>query len=126
MPVKTATPAEDIRTTIRTMDSKINLVVERLKTLESNQEIAGRTLLALKDQVKRPAPMADKPVSTVAAAPAVDLGPLTADVKKLKNDIKELSTTVEELKYVLDQINPLNYATVDQVKDLLDEKLKKK
>ncbi len=126
MPVKPTAQAEDIRTTIRTMDSKINLVVERLKTLESNQEIAGRTLLALKDQVKRPAPTADKPVSIVASAPAVDLGPLTADVKKLKSDIKELSSTVEELKYVLDQINPLNYATVDQVKDLLDEKLKKK
>jgi hypothetical protein len=101
-------------------------VVERLKTLESNQEIAGRTLLALKDQVKRPAPSAEKPSVSVAAAPAVDLSPLQADLKKLKSDVKELTTTVEELKYVLDQINPLNYATVDQVKDLLDEKLKKK
>jgi len=126
MPVKTAAPAEDIRTTIRTLDSKINLVVERLKTLESNQEIAGRTLLALKDQVKRPAPAATEKPSAASSAPAVDLSPLQADLKKLKSDVKELSSTVEELKYVLDQINPLNYATVDQVKDLLDEKLKKK
>ncbi|MBI2445815.1 hypothetical protein HYV43_05490 [Candidatus Micrarchaeota archaeon] len=125
MPVKSA-PAEDIRTTIRTLDSKINLVVERLKTLESNQEIAGRTLLALKDQVRRPAPVAERSSAPVAAVPAVDLGPLQTDFKKLKSDVKELTNTVEELKYVLDQINPLNYATVDQVKDLLDEKLKKK
>lgn len=125
MPPTKPAPAEDIRTTIRTLDSKINLVVERLKTLESNQEIAGRTLLALKDQVKRPAPTASERPSA-AAAPAVDLSPIQADLKKLKGDVKELSSTVEELKYVLDQINPLNYATVDQVKDLLDEKLKKK
>ncbi len=125
MPVKPSGPAEDIRNQLRTMDSKINLLAERLKTMESNQEIAGRTLLALKDQVKRPS-ASDRPFETSAKAPAVDLGPLESDAKKLKNDVKELKTVVEELKYVLDQINPLNYATIDQVKDLLDERVKKK
>ncbi len=125
MPVKPSGPAEDIRNQLRTMDSKINLLAERLKTMESNQEIAGRTLLALKDQVKRPV-ASDRPVETVLKGPAVDLGPLEADAKKLKNEVKELKTVVEELKYVLDSINPLNYATIDQVKELLDERAKKK
>ncbi len=121
-------PAEDIRNQLRTQDSKINLVVERLKTLESNQEIAGRTLLALKDVVKRgPSVVAERPsTSSAPVGPAVNLAPLEADVKALQADLKELKTQVEELKYVLDSINPLEYATLDQVKDLLDEKLKKK
>ena len=120
-------PAEDIRNQLRTQDSKINLVVERLKTLESNQEIAGRTLLALKDVVKRgPTVVAETPRQTVASGPAVNLGPLEADVKALQTELKEIKVMVEELKYVLDSINPLEYATLDQVKDLLDEKLKKK
>ena len=121
-------PAEDIRNQLRTQDSKINLVGERLKTLESNQEIAGRTLLALKDQVKRGSTAAtDRPsASSVPSGPVVDLGPLETDVKALQADLKELKMVVEELKYVLDSINPLEYATVGQVKELLDEKLKKK
>ncbi len=125
MPVKPSNPAEDIRNQLRTLDSKINLMAERIKTVESNSEIAGRTLLALKDQVKR-GPASERPLETVVKGPAVDLGPLEGDVKKLKSEIKELKTVVEELKYVLDSINPLNYATIDQVKELLDERVKKK
>lgn len=125
MAVKPANPAEDIRNQLRTLDSKVNLLAERLKTVESNQEIAGRTLLALKDQVRRPA-ASEKPSDSAIRGPAVDLGPLEADVKSLKSDVRELKSVVEELKYVLDSINPLTYATIDQVKELLDDRMKKK
>ena len=124
MVVKPNPAAEDIRNQLRSMDSKVNLLAERLKTVESNSEIAGRTLLALKDQVKRGPSSGSS--SNASYASSVDLGPLSSDVKALQSEIKELKVQVEQMKYVLDSINPLEYATVDQVKELLDEKLKKK
>ncbi len=113
---KPSSPVEDIRNQLRTLDSKINLLAEKLKTLESNQEIAGRTLLAVREQVRSGAGGKSSALDT---AQSEGLG-------ELKSDVKALAQQIEEMKYVLDAINPLNYATIDQVKELLDDKLKAK
>ena len=43
-----------------------------------------------------------------------------------KRDIKELELKIKEMTYVIDSINPLEYATLDQVKELMDEKIGKR
>lgn len=106
---------DELRTEMRTLDSKINLLAGKLNTLEKNQEITGRTLLSLRDQVR------ESGGSTKDAGANASSG----ELDELKAEVAELAQKVEEMKYVLDSINPLSYATIDQVKELLEEKLKK-
>ncbi len=115
--VKSNPILDELQSQLRTMDSKINLLAGKLKTLEKNQEITGRTLLSLRDKVKSGTGEA---VSAAASSMVDD-----AELAAVKKDLEEMRQTVGELKYILDSINPLNYATIDQVKDLLDERLKK-
>ncbi|MBI4361028.1 hypothetical protein HY572_04630 [Candidatus Micrarchaeota archaeon] len=113
---KPANQLEDVHTQLKTIDSKINLLAGKLKTLEKNQEITGRTLLSLRDQVHEGGGGAKDEAGASASS---------GDLDELKTQVAEMAQKVEEMKYVLDSINPLNYATIDQVKELLDEKLKK-
>lgn len=113
---KPSNALEDVRNQLKTIDSKINLLAGKLKTLEKNQEITGRTLLSLRDRVHE----GSGPAKNEAGASAS-----SGDLDEVKTQLAEVAQKVEEMKYVLDSINPLNYATIDQVKELLDEKLKK-
>ncbi|MBI5036779.1 hypothetical protein HZC09_05545 [Candidatus Micrarchaeota archaeon] len=101
---------DDIKNQLRTLDSKINLLVQKLKTIEKNQEILSQTLLKVKQEVKEGGGKA-----------AVQTGASSETEEK----IKELESEVKQIRYVIDSINPLEYATIDQVKELLEEKCKK-
>lgn len=115
MPQK-PTLVDDIKNELRTLDSKINLVVQKLRTLEKNQEILSQTLLTLKAEVKQ------------AGSGGVSAGKGQGQgfSEESETRIKEIEAQIKELRYVLDAINPLEYATIDQVKELLDEKLGKR
>ena len=111
MPAK-PTIVDEIKNELRTLDSKINLIVQKLRTLENNQQIVGQTLLNLKAQVK--------PGSGPAQKVTAGVDPET------EKRIKELELKIKEMTYVIDSINPLEYATLDQVKELMDEKIGKR
>ncbi|MDP2717106.1 MAG: hypothetical protein Q8P02_00005, partial [Candidatus Micrarchaeota archaeon] len=91
---------EEVQSELRTMDSKINLLAGKLKTLEKNQEITGRTLLSLRDKVKSGAGDA----VSAASSNMVD----DAELAAVKKEVDEVRQSVAELKYILDSINPLN------------------
>jgi prefoldin subunit 5 len=116
--VKSNPIVEEIQNQMRTVDSKINLLAGKLKTLEKNQEITGRTLLSLRDVVKKGG--SENPNTNITQGTAD-----SAELDTLKKELDGVRQNVAELKYVLDSINPLNYATIDQVKELLNERLKK-
>ncbi len=109
---------ESVRQDIHTLDSKISLIAQKLKTIEQNEEIIGRTIVAHNQKLKE---MEEKggaapPTSgSEASLPSKD----SADLKK---QVEELRKEVTEMRYVLNSINPLEFATLDQVKNLLKEK----
>ena len=79
--------------------------------MEKNEEILGRTLITLNDKLDK-----------------VSKEGFTTSSKGEKVDEAKYATKqeVRELKALLDAINPLEFATVDQVKELMDDALKKR
>ncbi|MFH1751266.1 MAG: hypothetical protein ABH863_06300 [Candidatus Micrarchaeota archaeon] len=111
---------DSIRQDIHTLDSKISLVAQKLRTIEQNEEIIGRTIVAHNEKLREldEKGSSNSGISSEAAGGAAN----SADISKLKKEIEDLRKEVGELRYVLNSINPLDFATLDQVKELLSEK----
>ncbi len=123
-----------IREDIRALNSSILLVTQKIKYLVRNEKILGRNLVVLNKKIKN---LEDKVVN----APALSSqgGANSEEVNSLKQQVALLGAQVEdmrgrtaskeelkELKYVIDSINPLDFATLTQVRDLIDKKLREK
>ena len=106
---------ETILADLRTLDSKIGLIAQKLRTMEQNEEVIGRTLIALNGRLKR----AEEQLASGGGSAGVRGASSSEELEKKFVTKQEL----KELKYVLDNINPLDYATISQVKELLNEKL---
>jgi len=116
-------PGDVVRGEIRTLDSKISLIGQKISTIEKNEEVLGRTLVALNERTKK---------MEAGGGREGGGGASGEEVEKLKKrmDVLEKSMVtkqeVKELKYTLDTINPLEYATLGQIRELIREELKKK
>lgn len=100
---------ESFSAELQTLDSKLNLIAQKIKTMEKNEEIMGRTLITLNEKVEK-------------AAREGGSGTSRSDIDESKFVTRK---EIEELKAMLDEINPLEFATIDQVKELLDDYAKK-
>jgi septation ring formation regulator EzrA len=139
MPEPTQVLIDNIMGEIHALNSKIQVIAQRMKIMERNEEIIGKTLIshnkmlkgieeeinALKSGGVLPeSGSGDIEKNSVAIKEVKDL---IRDAKKQmdvnKKEIDLIKTELSEIKYVLDAINPVAYATVDQVADLVDEKL---
>ena len=97
---------------LRSAETKIDLIVQKINTVEKNEEVIGRTIVAHNEKLKR----------------IEEKGGGGGDSSALKDELEDALSKrfatkqeVQELKYVLDTVNPLSFATIDQVKELLEE-----
>jgi uncharacterized protein involved in exopolysaccharide biosynthesis len=130
-------PAGNIRDDIRALNSSILLITQKMKYLVRNEKILGRNLIVLNKKIKS---LSDKIVENQGqgaqgGVSSAELGALSEKVSALEmmlEDFRGRTATkeeVKELKYVIDSINPLEFATLSQVRDLIDkrmEEIKKK
>jgi len=117
MPTKTVDLAT-VLADLHTLDSKVNLLTQNIRTIEKNEEVLGRTLITLNVRLKK---LEEGGSAVKTTAQARGEGP-QVDAKELE---KKYATKQElsELRYILDAINPLEYATLSQVRDLINEKM---
>ncbi|MFA6048581.1 MAG: hypothetical protein WC792_01365 [Candidatus Micrarchaeia archaeon] len=113
---------DELKMEIHTLDSKISLIAQKIKMIEKNEEVIGRTIVLHNDKLRK---LEEGGAGASAGAGGADLGDLKKSVSDLQALVEKCATKDElrELKYVLDTINPLDYATISQVKELLDERL---
>jgi hypothetical protein len=128
---------ENMMLELQALDAKMRVIAQRLKIIEKNEQIIGKTLITHSKKIKEfrvGAPSPSNGPSTSATAEdfrktsvslSSSLEKMKADVQKNKETIDKIKSDVSEMKYVLDTINPVSYVTVSQVEDLVDEKLKK-
>jgi chromosome segregation ATPase len=111
---------DSIRQDIHTLDSKISLIAQKLKTIEQNEEIIGRTIVGHNEKLRE----LDEKASAPPAASSGEFqgGTSTKDLEDLKRQVEDLRKELGEMRYVINSINPLDYATLDQVRELLNEK----
>lgn len=111
-PMRTVTGAGSASSDFQVLDSKINLMAQKISNMEKNEEIMGRTLIALNQKIKELESRAPGSGGKTGASENLDAKYATKQ-------------EVQELKFILDDLNPLEYATIDQVKELLEEWQKK-
>jgi len=132
----TSTPQkklDDIKAELQMLDSKISLIAQKIRMIEKNEDIIGRTIVVHNDKLHKLE--SATPLSAVGSpAPAngeASAG-LAAEVEALKKQVAELreqaatKSEVSELHYTLDTINPLDFVTLKQARKLIAEEFDKR
>ncbi|MBU1196907.1 hypothetical protein KJ765_00185 [Candidatus Micrarchaeota archaeon] len=117
MAVKTARDVESLKADVRTLDSKISLIAQKMNTIEKNEEVIGRTIVAHNQRIKELEEQKGSGPSESSSSSAN-----TADLNGLREELKELKKDVQEMRYILNSINPLEFVTMDQIKELMKER----
>lgn len=136
---------------LASLDAKLKLIAQRLKILESNEQVIGRTLVThnkkmkdleksistgggnvdvgkLKDEVREELKAEMLARGGGEIGPPLDDSPSrreSTEIKNLKKSVDSLQQEIKELKYVIDSINPLEYITLEQLNDVIERKLEK-
>jgi len=109
---------------MRSVESKIDLIVQKIKGVERNEEVIGRTLVAQNERLK-------KLEAQVAAGGGAAGGASAGEIAELRKELEELSKSAAkqenllELKYIIDEINPLEFARMDQVQEFVRDEIEK-
>ncbi|NYZ79659.1 hypothetical protein H0N95_00230 [Candidatus Micrarchaeota archaeon] len=142
---ETVAALQNLMAQLSAIDSRIRVMAQRMNIIEKNEQIIGKTLIGHNKKLKE-IEAGGVPSGGSPAASSLDVSELRlidAEVKKTQAEINSLVGTlkdevlrekelmdkmreeINEMKYVLDNINPVSYVTVDQVSELIDEKLRK-
>ncbi|MBI5228502.1 hypothetical protein HY991_00210 [Candidatus Micrarchaeota archaeon] len=111
MPERTSAAKEFelLKAAVKTLDSKIELLEEKIATMEKNQEVIGRTLITLNEKIKTSGG-----------------GGSGEELNELRSLVEELQAKVGEMKGVMDMVNPLELVRESQVKEIVKDVLSKK
>jgi len=133
----TGTPMSSggVREDIRALNSSILLITQKIKYLVRNEKILGRNLVVLNKKIRT----IEEKVVAIPAASATGSGASGPEVDLLKQKVSMLEAQVEdlitraalkeelkELKYIINSINPLEFATLTQVRELIDKRIEEK
>jgi hypothetical protein len=124
----------ELREDIRSLNSSILVIGQKMKYLVRNAKILGRNLIVLNKKLKNlEENISSGAIGKTAGAEVPEgllkrleesgtrINELEAELASLKQGLAS-QEQLQELKYVIDSINPLELATLEQVKDLIDEK----
>jgi len=123
-----------IREDIRALNSSILLITQKIKYLVRNEKILGRNLVVLNKKIRSiEEKFVNSPqVSQSGGANLEEVEALKQKVALLEAQLEDMRSrtasneSLKELKYVIDSINPLEFATLSQVRDLIDKRMKEK
>ena len=122
---------QDLREDIKALNSNLLIISQKMKYVVRNEKILGRNLIVLNKKIKRLGERAEDgsaPGGVDLAAIAAKLEQNSQKLAEIEEEIAEikenfaLKEQLDEIKYVIDSINPLEFATVTQVKDMLKKK----
>ena len=116
---------------IRALNSSILLITQKIKYIVRNEKILGRNLIVLNKKIKNLEERINSPKEEAgASANSEEVDLLKKKIELLEAQISELQTNtvskadLKELKYVIDSINPLEFTTISQVKDMIEKSKK--
>lgn len=125
----------ELAANVNSFDAKLRIIAQRIKAIEKNEEIIGRTIVMHNERIKemeQRSAGAGAPVRSAASGEALEaLQMLKRDTDALRSELERLRAEsvrkeeFAEVKYVVDTINPLEYVTAEQVSKIVDERVKK-
>lgn len=124
---------------IRALNSSILIISQKMKYVVRNEKILGRNLIVLNKKLKTleekiasgsiggQGENAEQVQELIAKLEETNkrLAVIETEISDLKQN-KASSEQLQEMKYVIDTINPLSFATIEQVKEMLEEAKQKK
>ena len=124
-------PGGGLREDIRALNSSILLITQKIKYLVRNEKILGRNLIVLNKKIKSIEEKVVNPQNQQqgGAMSSAEVEALRQKVSMLEaqvEDVRGRASTKEELKelkFIIDSINPLEFATLSQVRDLVDKRM---
>ena len=124
---------DDLKAEIQMLDSKISLIAQKIRMIEKNEDIIGRTIVVHNDKLHKLETAGSSPMAGSPASANGESGSgLAAEVDALKKQVAELreqaatKNEVSELHYTLDTINPLDFVTLKQARKLIAEEFDKR
>ncbi|MFH1200102.1 MAG: hypothetical protein V1708_03485 [Candidatus Micrarchaeota archaeon] len=118
-PEKPLKTLDSLKTDIATIDSKISLIAQKIKTIENNQEVLGQTIVMQNEKIRA---IESRGTGGAAASPSAASSAPSADSTAIKSELEDLRKQIQEMRYVLNSINPLEFVTVDQVREMIKDK----
>lgn len=126
-----------LREDVKAMNSAISILSQKMRHLTRNEKILGRNLIVLNKKIKQMAEQGES--REVPEAVLKEFDELKKEIQKSNKQIEELnivtaslsrkfvtSEELKELRYIVDSINPIELATVDQVKEIVKKALGEK
>ncbi|MBI4052678.1 MAG: hypothetical protein HY394_01440 [Candidatus Diapherotrites archaeon] len=131
--------AMSLREDIKALNSAILVLSQKMKFVVRNEKILGRNLLVLNKKFKGfEEPRQNGASSDSGGLASEDIEKLLLHLQDLSGKVDELEAKLKhaqetsvskeqfaELKYVIDAINPLDFVTIAQAKELIDKRLAK-
>lgn len=128
---------EDIIRDIKALNSSVLLLSQKMNYLVRNEKILGRNFIILNKKLKA---LEQKKPSAYSASPEIssEVNDLVEELNEkvqqndfmlneIKSDLNKMNSSfaktedLKELKYIIEAINPLEFVTLGQVKDLIEE-----
>ena len=123
---------------IKALNSSILIISQKIKFLVRNEKILGRNLLVLNKKIKEIHEERQQGQSSDFESFRNELAELSRKVSENSEAISQLQSELEyvkqnyakaeqvsEVKYIVDSINPLEFVTIKDVKELVSEARKK-
>ncbi len=120
---------------IRALNSSLLLITQKIKYIVRNEKILGRNLIVLNKKIKT---LEDK-INLNASIEQQGGGASGEEQKLLQQKVALLEAQIDDLrtraafkeelkevKYIINSINPLEFATLSQVRELIDKRLEEK
>ncbi|MFH0713682.1 MAG: hypothetical protein V1722_03975 [Candidatus Micrarchaeota archaeon] len=116
-----------IRADVKSVDSKINLLAEKLKRLETQNLTIANSLFKITERMKKieegsgglASMQTDEQQST-------DIGTLREELEKALKENETIKSEIYNMKYTVGLINPLEFVTISQLDDLVEEAIAKR
>ncbi len=122
--------SSNIVSDIRALNSSVLLLTQKLKFISRNEKILGRNIVVMNKKINE----LENKISSLKSS-GIDesvLKPLKDDISDLKTELEIFSSKfatkeeLKEIKYIIESINPLEFVTLKQVKELISDSLKKR
>ncbi len=121
---------------VRSLNSSILVITQKMKYLVRNEKILGRNLIVLNKKFKAlEEKIASGEIGSDRPGKAAELQELQESLEENTQKMAEIEAQVQqvsdnmaskeelqEMHYVVESINPLEFTTIEQVKDLLEGK----
>ncbi|MCX6802895.1 MAG: hypothetical protein NT067_07380 [Candidatus Diapherotrites archaeon] len=134
--VKASVLLMQLREDVKAMNSAISILSQKMRHLTRNEKILGRNLIVLNKKIKEMAEQGE--TRDVPEAVLKKFEEIQKKVDQMDKKFEELNIAIantnrkfvsaeelKELRYVVDSINPLNLATLDQVKEIVKNAVEK-